>query len=224
MSRAPTAVKRRRFTQRIIRRLVKQWVSVCPNKYNRWPWVMPFVLAANAPHFHPAKLYIESQSGYRFNWLTIGHGRGEQSREQSLLFSIHPSETAIHSSFVYVISISFVLRLDVFTESIEIYGSKRIFVFFSFSFLFRTLDPDSLVFFTKRRVRVAEHLDTGAITVFKNIHIQRKNSFNRVNISERIPSSNSCCSTRYLVRRAETYGIRDMDLRNGIHQRRVVWE
>lgn len=134
MSRAPTAVKRRRFTQRIIRRLVKQWVSVCPNKYNRWPWVMPFVLAANAPHFHPAKLYIESQSGYRFNWLTIGHGRGEQSREQSLLFSIHPSETAIHSSFVYVISISFVLRLDVFTESIEIYGSKRIFVFFLFLF------------------------------------------------------------------------------------------
>ena len=24
--------------------------------YNRWPWVMPFVLAANAPHFHPGKM------------------------------------------------------------------------------------------------------------------------------------------------------------------------
>lgn len=134
MSRAPTAVKRRRFTQRIIRRLVKQWVSVCPNKYNRWPWVMPFVLAANAPHFHPAKLYIESQSGYRFNWLTIGHGRGEQSREQSLLFSIHPSETAIHSSFVYVISISFVLRLDVFISSRSKFMDRSEFSFFLFFF------------------------------------------------------------------------------------------
>ena len=67
MSQPPTAVKWRRFTQCIIRWLVKQWVSASstrPYKYNQWPWLTPFVLVVNTPHLSPVKLYIKSR-GYR---------------------------------------------------------------------------------------------------------------------------------------------------------------
>lgn len=156
MSRAPTAVKRRRFTQRIIRRLVKQWVSVCPNKYNRWPWVMPFVLAANAPHFHPAKLYIESP-GYRFNWLTIDHDRGNNRGNNRFYF--HPS---IRKCDPFVFRLRY---LDLVRSSSRCFHRVEKFMDrsdheFSYFFSFLLLDPDSSVF-TKRRVRVAEHLVQG---------------------------------------------------------------